>query len=62
MSQSMVSLYFGLFLYAVSTAFVVPCMTTVVSQVHNYVDARLHRLRGVLYDHGGVPGTQLRRR
>lgn len=32
MSQSMLSLYFGLGLYAVSTAFVVPCMTTMVSQ------------------------------
>jgi hypothetical protein len=32
-SQSMLSLYTGLGLYAVSTAFVVPCLTTLVSQV-----------------------------
>jgi len=31
-SQSVVVLYFGLFLYAVSTAFVVPCITTLISK------------------------------
>ena len=31
-AESMVTLYLGLALYALSTAFVVPCMTTLVSQ------------------------------